>query len=80
MEQKLLPFQLWLQTWALCPSDIHQAQRYINEGYRWTVDMDLEKFFDRVNHNKLMTRVKRRVTDERILKLINRYLKAGLSD
>jgi len=42
--------------------------------------MDLEKFFDRVNHNKLMTRVKRRVTDERILKLINRYLKAGLSD
>lgn len=56
---------------------IHQAQRYINDGYRWTVDMDLEKFFDRVNHDKLMSLVKRRVTDERILKLINRYLKAG---
>jgi RNA-directed DNA polymerase len=56
---------------------IHQAQRYINEGYRWTVDMDLEKFFDRVNHDKLMTLVKQRITDERILKLINRYLKAG---
>ncbi len=39
--------------------------------------MDLEKFFDRVNHDKLMTLVKRRVTDERILKLINRYLKAA---
>jgi len=56
---------------------IHQAQRYINEGYRWTVDMDLEKFFDRVNHDKLMTLVKRRITDERILKLINSCLKAG---
>lgn len=56
---------------------IEQAQCYINDGYRWTVDMDLEKFFDRVNHDKLMTLVKRRVTDERILKLINRYLKAG---
>ena len=55
----------------------HQAQRYINEGYRWTVDMDLEKFFDRVNHDKLMTLVKRRITDERILKLINSGLKAG---
>ena len=53
----------------------HQAQRYINEGYRWTVDMDLEKFFDRVNHDKLMTLVKRRITDERILKLINRASK-----
>ena len=56
---------------------IHQAQCYINEGYRWTVDMDLEKFFDRVNHDKLMSLVKRRVSDERVLKLINSYLKAG---
>jgi len=56
---------------------IEQAQRYINDGYRWTVDMDLEKFFDRVNHDKLMRLVKRRVTDERVLKLINSYLKAG---
>jgi len=39
--------------------------------------MDLEKFFDRVNHDKLMTLVKRRITDERVLKLINSYLKAG---
>lgn len=60
----------------------HQAvawsQHHINEGYRWVVDMDLEKFFDRVNHDKLMHRVKQRVEDQRVLTLINRYLKAGV--
>jgi RNA-directed DNA polymerase len=47
-------------------------------GYRWVVDMDLEKFFDRVNHDVLMARVKRRVKDKRVLALINRYLRAGM--
>ncbi len=53
------------------------SQHYVNEGYQWVVDMDLEKFFDRVNHDKLMHRVKQRVQDKRVLKLINRYLNAG---
>lgn len=59
----------------------HQAvklsQHYINHGSRWVVDMDLEKFFDSVNHDVLMSRVKRRVSDKRVLKLINKFLKAG---
>ncbi|QQE81414.1 group II intron reverse transcriptase/maturase [Alicyclobacillus sp. SO9] len=57
-----------------------QAQAYIQEGYRWTVDMDLEKFFDRVNHDILMSRVARKVQDKRILKLIRAYLKAGIME
>jgi RNA-directed DNA polymerase len=54
------------------------SQHYVNHGYKWVVDMDLEKFFDRVNHDKLMHRVKQRVDDKRVLILINRYLKAGV--
>lgn len=54
------------------------AQGYLREGYAWVVDLDLEKFFDRVNHDVLMSRVKRRVEDQRVLRLINRYLKAGV--
>jgi RNA-directed DNA polymerase len=56
---------------------IAQAQRYLGEGYSWVVDLDLEKFFDRVNHDKLMSLVKQRVADRRVLPLIDRYLKAG---
>lgn len=56
---------------------IAKAQRYLKAGYSWVVDLDLEKFFDRVNHDKLMSRVKERVTDRRGLQLIDRYLKAG---
>jgi group II intron reverse transcriptase/maturase len=55
-----------------------QAQEYLGEGYGWGVDLDLEKFFDRVNHDKLMSWVKERVQDRRVLKLIDRYLKAGV--
>jgi group II intron reverse transcriptase/maturase len=59
---------------------VRQAQAHVREGRRWVVDLDLEKFFDRVNHDILMERVARKVGDERVLKLIRRYLKAGLMD
>ena len=57
---------------------VRQAQAYINEGYGWVVDIDLEKFFDRVNHDKLMARVARVVKDRRVLKLIRKYLESGV--
>jgi RNA-directed DNA polymerase len=57
---------------------VKAAQRYVQEGRRWVVDVDLEKFFDRVNHDVLMGRLARRIGDSRLLRLIRRYLNAGL--
>lgn len=57
---------------------VRKAQTFISEGYRFVVDIDLEKFFDRVNHDILMNRVARKVQDKRILKLIRSYLNAGI--
>ena len=57
---------------------VRQARVYIKEGYDWVVDIDLEKFFDRVNHDILMGRMARRVTDKHILRLIRLYLQAGV--
>jgi group II intron reverse transcriptase/maturase len=54
------------------------ARGYIEQGYGWTVDIDLEKFFDRVNHEKLMSLVARKVKDSRVLKLIRKYLESGI--
>ena len=57
-----------------------KAREYVAGGDRWVVDLDLEKFFDRVNHDILMSRVARKVTDKRVLRLIRRYLQAGVMD
>jgi group II intron reverse transcriptase/maturase len=55
-----------------------QAQRYVQDGYRVVVDVDLEKFFDRVNHDVLMHRLSKRIKDQAVLRLIRRYLQAGV--
>lgn len=57
---------------------VRQVQRFIREGHRVAVDLDLEKFFDRVDHDLLMNRLGRRVADRRLLRLIGRYLRAGV--
>ena len=57
---------------------IKQSQRYLKQGYQWVVDMDLEKFFDRVNHDKLMSEVRKRVSDRRVNVLILRFLRSGV--
>jgi RNA-directed DNA polymerase len=59
---------------------VAQAQQYIAEGYGWVIDLDLEKFFDRVNHDKLMGQVAKRVEDKRLLKLIRAFLNAGVME
>jgi RNA-directed DNA polymerase len=59
---------------------VEQAQQYMVEGYRWVVDLDLEKFFDRVNHDKLMARIAERVSDKRLKKLIRAFLRAGVME
>ena len=59
---------------------VAQAQRYVAAGYSVVVDLDLEKFFDRVNHDSLMARVAARVTDKRALKLIRAFLKSGVME
>jgi group II intron reverse transcriptase/maturase len=57
---------------------VQKARDYVAEGRRWLVDLDLEKFFDRVNHDILMSRLARKISDKRVLRLIRRYLQAGM--
>ena len=59
---------------------VRRAQAYINEGYGWVVDIDLEKFFDRVNHDILMDLAAKRVKDKRVLKLLRAFLNAGVME
>ena len=57
---------------------VRKAKGFISEGYRWTVDMDLEKFFDKVNHDRLMSTLAKRIDDKPLLKLIRKYLQSGV--
>ncbi|WP_268235436.1 reverse transcriptase domain-containing protein, partial [Compostibacillus humi] len=57
---------------------VKQARAYIKEGYRWVVDMDLEKFFDKVNHDRLMAKLASKIKDKALLRLIRRFLQAGV--
>src|SRR5437764_6806057 len=57
---------------------LRQGRQYVDDGYRIVVDIDLEKFFDRVNHDLLMARLARRIGDKRLLRIIRRFLEAGL--
>jgi RNA-directed DNA polymerase len=59
---------------------VETAQKYIAAGYRWVVDIDLEKFFDRVNHDRLMSKLAERIGDKRLLKLIRAFLQAGVME
>ncbi|CFQ43448.1 group II intron reverse transcriptase/maturase [Yersinia bercovieri] len=59
---------------------VKQAHEYIGSGYHWVVDLDLEKFFDRVNHDVLMSRIAKRVSDKRVLSLIRRFLNEGVME
>src|SRR5262249_43654197 len=59
---------------------VAQAQQYLAQGYGWVIDLDLEKFFDRVNHDKLMGQIAKRVEDKRLLKLIRAFLNAGVME
>src|SRR5579862_9685417 len=59
---------------------VEAAQKYIAAGQRWCVDLDLEKFFDRVNHDRLMAKIAEKVSDKRLLKLIRVFLQAGVME
>jgi len=59
---------------------IEQASKYVQEGKEWVVDIDLEKFFDKINHDRLMQRLSKGIGDKRLLRLIRAYLKAGMMD
>ncbi len=59
---------------------VAEAQQFLAEGYEWVVDLDLEKFFDRVNHDRLMTTLARSIADKRVLKIIRAFLNAGVME
>jgi RNA-directed DNA polymerase len=59
---------------------VMQAQQYLNEGYEWVIELDMEKFFDRVNHDKLMGQLSKKIRDKRTLKLLRSYLNSGIME
>jgi len=79
-ERKFSPSSYGFRPGRSAHEAILKAQEYVQEGNEWVVDIDLEKFFDRVNHDMLMARVAREVKDKRVLKLIRAYLNSGVMD
>jgi RNA-directed DNA polymerase len=77
-EEEFSPHSYGFRPGRSAAQAVKAAQSYVRSGKRWVVDMDLEKFFDRVNHDILMARLRRRVKDERVLQLIRRYLRSGI--
>ena len=77
-ERKFSPYSYGFRPGRSAHDAIKQAQEYTQGGYEWVVDIDLEKFFDRVNHDMLMARVAREEKDKRVLKLIRAYLESGV--
>ncbi|MRR35152.1 group II intron reverse transcriptase/maturase [bacterium] len=77
-ERKFSPSSYGFRPGRSAHNAILKAQEYTQGGYEWVVDIDLEKFFDRVNHDMLMARVAREVKDKRVLKLIRAYLESGV--
>lgn len=77
-ERKFSPYSYGFRPGRSAHDAMRQAQEYTQAGYEWVVDIDLEKFFDRVNHDMLMARVAREVKDKRVLKLIRAYLNSGV--
>lgn len=63
-----------------CHTAMEEVTRYVNDGYEWIVDLDIEKFFDKVNHDKLISIIREQVNDKRTLHLIRAYLKAGIME
>jgi RNA-directed DNA polymerase len=80
MGPDVFPIQLRVSPRRSAHHAVAQAQRYIAQGYGWVIDLDLEKFFDRVNHDKLMGQIAKRVEDKRLLKLIRAFLNAGVME
>jgi len=72
------PFSIGFRPNRKAHDAIRKAKQYIEERYQWVVDLDIEKFFDHINHDMLMARVARKVKDKRILKLIRLYLNTGV--
>jgi RNA-directed DNA polymerase len=72
------PFSYGFRPGKSAHQALKQAKAHVENGYGWVVDLDLEKFFDRVNHDVLMSRLAKRIGDKRVLRLIRRYLEAGV--
>lgn len=79
-EQVFSDFSYGFRPGRSCHDAIKQALTYLNEGYEWVIDIDIEQFFDKVNHDKLIQILREEVNDSDVLNLIRKYLKAGVME